>query len=243
MRLLSLLLSFFGVIFNENGTQPSKNKVEALRNMPISKDVNEARSFLGMAQYSAQYIPQFSSLTAPLRELTKSSVKWKWGKEQAEAFEVIRQALSHESVLGYYKINQETRLTVDGGPKGLGLILSQRKLHGWQAIACHSRSLTETEQKYSQLEREALAIRWACERCYSYLVGSQFTVVTDHKPLVPFFNNPHSKPPIRLEKWLLYLQQFDFKLIYSPGKDNIADYLFTTFPSHISRREAEKQKM
>jgi hypothetical protein len=58
-----------------------------------------------------------------------------------------------------------------------------------------------------------------------YLIGSTFVIETDHKPLVPLFNNPNSYPPLRIERWLLYLQQFDFKLEYHPGKDNAADYL------------------
>ena len=101
----------------------------------------------------------------------------------------------------------------------------QKKPQGWKAIECASISLTETEERYSQIDREALAIRWACERCYMYLIGSSFIIETDHQPLLSLFNNPHSRPPMRIERWLLYLQQFDFKLMYCPGNKNAADYL------------------
>ena len=101
----------------------------------------------------------------------------------------------------------------------------RKKNRGWQPVFNASRSLTEVEQRYSQLEREALAIRWGCERCYTYLIGSRFTVVTDHQPLLSLFNNPNSRPPIRLERWLMYLQQFDFKVEYCKGIENAADYL------------------
>ena len=218
-------VEFFGVVFSEKGTSPAASRVEALQNMSEPKDVSEVRSLLGMAQYSASYIPNFSSITAPLRELTKSTSKWKWSETEQNAFTTLKNSLSCDSVLGYYETNQETKLMVDAGPKGIGLLLAQRKPHGWQAVACYSRSLTEAEQKYSQLEREALAIRWGCERCYNYLIGSKFVVVTDHKPLLSMFTNPHSKPPLRIEKWLMYLQQFDFKLVYEPGKNNTADYV------------------
>ena len=92
----------------------------------------------------------------------------------------------------------------------------QKKPEGWKAVECASRSLTEVEKRYSQIDREALAIRWACERCYLYLIGSSFVIETDHQPLLPLFNNPHSRPPMRIERWLLYLQQFDFQLKYCP---------------------------
>ena len=114
---------------------------------------------------------------------------------------------------------------MDAGPNGLGLVLVQKKPQGWKAIECASRGLTETEQRYSQIDRKALAIRWACERCYMYLIGSSFIIETDHQPLLPLFNNPHSRPPMRIERWLLYLQQFDYKLVYCPGNKNAADYL------------------
>ncbi len=90
---------------------------------------------------------------------------------------------------------------------------------------CASKALTATEQRYSQLEREALAIRWGCERCYLYLIGSNFIIETDHQPLLGIVNKPQSRPPLRIERWLLYLQQFDFELRYCPGKNNPADYL------------------
>lgn len=92
-------------------------------------------------------------------------------------------------------------------------------------VTCASKSLTEVEKRYSQTDREALAIRWAYEKCYMYLIGSQFTIETDHQPLLPIFNNPHSRPPMRIERWLLYLQQFDFELKFCPGKSNPADYI------------------
>ena len=122
-------------------------------------------------------------------------------------------------------MGRETRLAVDAGPHGLGLILLQKQPAGWKAVFNASRSLTNIEERYSQLDREALAIRWACERCYTYLIGSSFTVITDHEPLLPYFKNPNKRPTLRIERWLMYLQQFDLKVEYRPGKENIADYL------------------
>ena len=103
--------------------------------------------------------------------------------------------------------------------------LLQRKPEGWKAVYYASRGLTEVEKRYPQIDCEALAIRWACERCYLYLIGSSFITETDHQPLLPLFNNPHSRPPMRIERWLLYIQQFDFQLKYCPGSKNAADYL------------------
>ena len=236
-------IEFFGLIFSKEGVSPAPSKIEALRKMSKPADPAEVRSLLGMAQYSSQFIPNFSELTSPLRELTKSTSTWKWGKAEEDAFKKLQSCLSDSSVLGYYEVGQETRLMVDAGPNGLGLILFQKKKAGWQPVACASRSLTDVEKRYSQMEREALAIRWACERCYVYLIASpRFTIITDHQPLLPMFNNPNSRPPLRVERWLMYLQQFDFKLEFSPGKTNGADYLsrhalpLTSHDTHVSNR-------
>ena len=133
---------------------------------------------------------------------------------------------------------------MDAGPNGLGLILLQKKEENrGQPIECASRSLTETEKRYLLLEREALAVRWACERCYMYLIGSTFVVETDHKPLLQLFNSPNSFPPLRIEQWLLYLQQFDFKLVYCAGKDNAADYLSRhAIPATSTKRKESESR-
>ena len=92
-------------------------------------------------------------------------------------------------------------------------------------IAYASRTLSSTEQNYSQLEREALAFVWSCEHFHLYLYGAKFTVFTNQQPLVYVFSNPASKPSARLERWSLRLQSYDITICYQPGTGNPADYL------------------
>ena len=122
----------------------------------------------GLAQFSAQFIPNYSEISTPLRKLTRKSVQWKWEQEEKAAFDQLKTSLSIRSALGYYETGQETKVIIDAGPHGLGLVLMQRKNHGWQPVFNASRSLTEVEQWYSQLQREALATRWGCERWYTF---------------------------------------------------------------------------
>ncbi|KAK3739257.1 hypothetical protein QZH41_000263 [Actinostola sp. cb2023] len=157
-------IELFGLMFSKDGIKPAPSKVDALKSMSPPSNVSEVRSLLGMAQYSAQFIPNFSAITAPLRQLTRKETAWKWSSSEQNAFELLQKALSSESVLGYYEIDLETKMQVDAGPNGLGLILLQNKPQGWQPVVCASRSLTDTEKRYSQTEREALAIRWACKK-------------------------------------------------------------------------------
>ena len=152
-------IEFFSFVFSKDGMKPSLSKVEALKQMNPPKNVSEVRSLLGMAQYSARFIPNFAEMTTPLRKLTNQGVKWSWSSTEQAAFDKLKDTLSSDTVLGYYEAGLETKLLVDAGPNGLGLILLQRKPEGWKAVECASRSLTEVEKRYPQIDREALAIR------------------------------------------------------------------------------------
>ena len=80
-------------------------------------------------------------------------------------------------------------------------------------IAYASRSLTDVETRYSQTEKEALAIVWSVEHFHLYLYGHPFTLITDHKPLEVIYGNRNSKPSARIERWILRLQPYSFNVI------------------------------
>jgi hypothetical protein len=114
---------------------------------------------------------------------------------------------------------------VDASPVGLGAILTQRNPDTDEIaiISYGSRALTPVEQRYSQIEREALAVVYGCERFHLYVYGNPFTVITDHQPLITMFT-PHSTTPARIERWILRLQQYQMELIFKPGCNNPADF-------------------
>ena len=141
-------IEFFGCIFSKDGIKPSPSKVQTLKQMDPPRNVTEVRSLLGMAQYSARFIPNFAEMTTPLRDLTHQGAKWRWSQTEQAAFEKLKDTLSSDTVLGYYETGQDTKLLVDAGPNGLGLVLMQKKPLGWKAVECASRSLTEVEKRY-----------------------------------------------------------------------------------------------
>ena len=116
------------------------------------------------------------------------------------------------------------RVIADASPVGHGAILLQEQQGTLRVTSFASRTLSDVEQRYSQTEKEALALVWACERFSMYLIGRHFHLVTDHKPLEILYS-PRSKPPARIERWVLRLQSFNFTIVYKPGKYNIADPL------------------
>ena len=91
-------------------------------------------------------------------------------------------------------------------------------------MTCKSRILSETECRYSQIEKEGLACVWSLEALALYLINHHFKLITDNRAIQLIFSNPLSRPPARIERWALRLMNFDFEIIHRPGKFNIADY-------------------
>ena len=151
------------------------DKVKAVVEAREPESVSEVRSFLGLLNYSGRFIPDLATLSEPLRRLTKKDVEFQWGPEQAEAFQRLKNELARAEILGYYDKDAETRVITDASPVGLGAVLAQKQQGEFRVIMYASRSLTEVERRYSQTEREALAIVWARERFHTYM-GSSFTL-------------------------------------------------------------------
>ena len=217
-------LEFMGFVLSERGIGPTEEKVKAVVNAREPENASEVRSFLGLVNYNARFIPDYATITEPLRELTKNGVPFVFGKEQKRAFAELKTRLGQAETLAYFDIDAKTRVITDASPVGLGAILSQEHDGEYKVVSYASRSLTAVETRYSQTEKEALAIVWACERFNVYLYGLEFELCTDHKPLETIYS-PKSKPCARIERWVLRLQPYKFKVIYIPGKDNVADSL------------------
>lgn len=220
-------IEFFGHHFSAEGISPDKNKIESLIHTRPPKSVNEARSFLGLAQYFARFIKDFASLSAPIRQLTYKDAKWVWGLQQQQVFESLRaRMVARPDVMKYFDPQFKTELVADASPVGLGAILTQVSVNqDRNVIAYASRSLTDCESRYSQTEREGLATVWGVEHFHLYLHGSTFQIITDHKPLETIFNKSTCKATARLERLQLRLQPYKFKVVYRPGAGNPADYM------------------
>ena len=217
---------FFGLVFSGDGASADPEKVDAIRNAPHPKSADEISSLLRIAQYCSRFIPNLATITEPLRVLTHKGAKFEWGECQEKAFTLLKEPLSSDRVMAYFDPQKAAEIWVDASPVGLGAILTQTDKYGNRRNVCYaSRALQPQEQRYSQIEREALAIEWSVDRFRLYVLGGKFKVYSDHKPLVPIFNKPTSKASSRIQSWLLKLQAFDMEVQYKPGKKNPADFM------------------
>lgn len=110
------------------------------------------------------------------------------------------------------------RISAGASQYGLGADLLQQHEAAWQPVAYASRALSSAECNYVQIEKELLASTYGCERFHQYVYGQAFEVETDHKPLVSIMSTPLTDCPMLIQKMLIRLQRYDFKMIYTPGK-------------------------
>ena len=212
-------IKFLGHIITPEGISPDPHKTTAVKNMKQPSNISELRRFLGMVNQLGKFSPNIAELTKPLRDLLSVKNNWVWGSSQTDAFNKVKDELTSPPVLAWYNPAAETKITADASAYGLGAVLLQKQNNEWKPIAYASRSMTEAETRYAQIEKEALATTWACERFSNYILGKQVLLETDHKPLVPLFNTKHLDDlPPRILRFRLHLMQFDYTISHVPGK-------------------------
>jgi hypothetical protein len=219
-------VSFFGHTLCKEGLKPDPKKLEAVKNMPRPLSKTELESFLGMINYLSRYAPKLSEVTAPLRELTKKSTTFEWNECYDKVYEETKQLLLEAPVLSFYNPNKEVTVQVDASKAGVGATLMQCG----KPVAFASKSLTETQKAYAQIEKELYAIVFGCEKYHEYIYGKTVRVETDHKPLESIVKKPLASAPPRLQRMLLRLQKYDLRVIHVPGKNiPVADCLSRNF--------------
>ena len=223
---------FIGHLATDKGLRVDPAKVRAVVEMPAPTDKVGVQRLLGLTQYLAKFLPSLSDITKPLRDLTQNDVRWVWGDAQKTALEKLKQAVSNTPVLRYYNLDHEVTLQCDASQSGLGAALMQNG----QPIAYASRALTPAETRYAQIEKELLAIVFACERFDAYVYGrEQVNIETDHKPLEPIFVKPLDSAPKRLQRMLLRLQKYSLHVKYKKGKEmHLADTLSRAYLPEVN---------
>ncbi|CAH2105722.1 unnamed protein product [Euphydryas editha] len=223
-------VSFLGHELTSEGVRPLNKYIASVTHFRIPKTVEELQSFLGLVNYINKWIPNMATMTEPLKQLLRqkfgknTNIEQFWTTEQDHAFTSLKDALTKIQTLGYYDVNDKTQVIADASPVGLGAVLVQIDIKGPRIIAYGNRTLTDCERRYSQTEKEALALVWAIEHFNVFLFGKEFDLITDHKPLEVLFG-AKSKPCARIERWVLRLQAYRYNIKYKPGKSNIADPL------------------
>lgn len=219
-RFMQERVDYLGHTLDAQGIHTSTQKVKAILEAPTPGNVHQLRSFLGLLNYYGKFLPNLATLLHPLHALLKSGQPWVWSHHCEMAFQKAKKTLADAPVLAHYDPQLPIVLAGDASSYGLGAVISHKMPDGSERpVAYASRTLTESEKNYSQIEREALSLVFGIKRFHKYLYGRHFLLHTDHRPLTTIFGPKQGIPPLaaaRMQRWALLLSAYTYTVQFRP---------------------------
>ena len=218
-------VSYLGYRLSADSIQPANNKIEKLKNFPIPTNRKEVASFLGLAGYYRKFVPDFGNIAIPLENLKRKYVRFNWSEECNIAFEKLRSIISSDNLLKPPLPGLTFLVRCDASEVGMGAVLLQKDDNNDERIIEYaSKAFSDTQKRYSTIEKEATAIMWSIQNWHYYLIGKKFILETDHKPLIWLQSKRNLTN--KLGRMALKLQEYDFTIDHIDGSNNvIADAL------------------
>ena len=217
-------VEFLGFLINGREIRPTPTNVAKVAGFPSPTTRKKLQSFLGVANFNRRFIKDFSKIVQPLSIMTSSKRKFEWGPEQDEAFQQIKHCISQAPALRLADWSKEFHIQTDASDISVGAVLFQQGDQGERyPLAYHSKTLNKTERNWSATEKEMFGIVSASRKWAPYCSGL-VVFHTDHQPLK--YIRKQKDPRGKFARWLVELENYDYRVEYVPGKDNVeADYL------------------
>ena len=227
-------LRVLGFRVSDKGVHPCEDKVQAIKLAPAPGDKDQLASLIGLISFYERFFQGKAHILEPLQRLLDAATEWRWDSKHQAALDLIKDRISSDQVLMHYSLDKPVAVICDASPYGVGAILCHTVIgptgvREERPVRFASRTLTPTERRYSQLDKEALALMFAVKKFARYLYGRKFLLVTDHKPLVSIFNPnadiPDNMSP-RMTRWAVALSALDYRIQHRPGAEiGHADFL------------------
>ena len=221
-------IAFYGAVFTGQGMRPDPSKIQALQDLPASDSQTKLQSFLGLINYLQPFIPGLSAKTSFLWEQFS---QWDWNPSTDAAFQCLKAWICQtllKVTLAYYDRTKPVVIQTGASEFRLGAALLQG---GWP-IAFASKTLTDVESHYANIERECLSVCFGLEKFHTYIYGRHVLLESDHKLLEMIQHKPIHVAPPRLQQMLLHMQKYDYTIVYKPGKDMVLADCLSRFPSN-----------
>ena len=220
-------VKLLGFIISKYGIKPNPQKVETIHAARPPKDKAELRTFLGAIGFMQRFIPDFAELTASLTDLLKKNVRWEWTEEREKAFQLVKHYLSSSTLLNPPRGDGPFVILADASARGIGAALLQMQEGTPVILEFAAKKFSDVQQRWDTRDREGFAIKWAVQQFSPYVRTGQTYLLTDHESLTWM----NASAVGRVQRWLLYLSQFDLKVFHFPGKLNLlADWLSRSLP-------------
>lgn len=215
-------IEFLGHKLGAEGITPLSENIEKIKNALPPKTKKDVRSFLGLTGYYRNFINRYAEIAAPLTELTKKGkpMRVRWSESEQRAYEKLKLSLTTQPILQIPDVSKPFVLQVDASADAIGLVLMQEHTEGLFPVAYASKKFSDRERGWSTLEKEGYAIVYGIKKFQKYLYGREFTLYTDHRPLIYMQSAKYSNQKIM--RWVLSLQPYSFKVLSIKGKDNVA---------------------
>lgn len=230
-------VSMLGFLVNRRGVSPDPERLEAIREFPRPCDRRQLQGFLGVCGYYRRFVMKHSDYIVPFRELLQADSPWRWTENHTIAFQKLKENFLRAVTICHYIPDGRFFLQCDASDSGISGVLFQYDDQGDQRIvSITSRVLTKSEINWTTTEKELCAIIYSLLKFRMFLYGQEFDIITDHQALTFIKSTPYYN--MRLLRWMLFLQQYRFRIVHCKGKNNIvADFFSRNFGSGTIRKE------
>lgn len=232
-------IDYLGYVVSGGSLRPNPDKVRAIAEFPIPKNVKQVRRFLGVSGWYRRFIDGYSTLSAPLTNLLKKNGKFIWSEDVHNSFNALKLALITAPVLTNPDFTKRFYIQCDASSTGIGAVLFQKSAAGQDnPIAFMSQKLNAAQRNYSVTELECLAAVLAVKKFRAFVEGLPFTVITDHASLTWLMSQKDLAG--RLARWSLKLQRYDFQIEYRKGAQNVVpDALSRAFVDELCGSQSQ----
>ncbi|KAL1203462.1 RNA-directed DNA polymerase-like protein [Cardamine amara subsp. amara] len=206
---------FLGFVVSSQGLKVDEEKIKAIQEWPTPTTIGHVRSFHGLASFYRRFVQNFSTIAAPLASVIKKDVAFKWGPAQEEAFNKLKDSLTHAPVLVLPNFNKTFEIECDASGTGIGAVLTQEG----KPVAYFSEKLHGASLNYPIYDKELYALVRSLETWQHYLLSREFVIHTDHETLKHLRGQTTLKR--RHAKWLEFVETFPYVIKYKKGKENI----------------------
>nr|GEZ64142.1 reverse transcriptase domain-containing protein [Tanacetum cinerariifolium] len=213
---------------SKNKIEVDKAKINVIAKLPHPTTVKGIRSFLGHVGFYRRFIQDFSKISRPMTHLLEKNTPFIFSEDCIKAFQTLKKKLTESPILIAPNWDLPFEFMCDASDFAIGAVLGQRHEKHFKPIHFASKTMNDAESNYTMTEKEMLAVVYAFEKFWSYLIMNKSIVHTDHSALKYLFAKKDAKA--RLLRWVLLLQEFDFEVLNTKGAKNLA-------ADHLSRLE------